>query len=68
LVWRRASFVATHAASCESGGVLWWPPGKITGRYLTPWLAALDEDTIADLPNSRGLAVQTDLHLDVVAS
>jgi sulfide:quinone oxidoreductase len=47
---------------------LWWPPGKINGRYLTPWLAALDEDTIADhLPHSGGLAVQTDLHREVVA-
>jgi hypothetical protein len=48
---------------------LWWPPGKINGRYLTPWLAALDEETVADhLPDSGGLAVQTDLHREVVAS
>jgi sulfide:quinone oxidoreductase len=48
---------------------LWWPPGKINGRYLTPWLAALDEETVADhLPRSGGLPVQTDLHRDVVAS
>jgi hypothetical protein len=48
---------------------LWWPTGEINGRYLTPWLAALEEDTIADhLPHSGGLAVQTDLHRDVVAS
>jgi sulfide:quinone oxidoreductase len=48
---------------------LWWPPGKINGRYLTPWLAALDEETVADhLPHSGGLAVQTDLHRDFVAS
>jgi sulfide:quinone oxidoreductase len=48
---------------------LWWPPGKINGRYLTPWLAALDEETVAaHLPHSGGLAVQTDLHRDFVAS
>ena len=48
---------------------LWWPPGKINGRYLTPWLAALDEDTIADhLPQSGGLAVQADLHREIIAS
>ena len=48
---------------------LWWPPGKINGRYLAPWLAALDEDTIADhLPRSGGLPVQTDLHRAVTAS
>jgi sulfide:quinone oxidoreductase len=48
---------------------LWWPPSKINGRYLTPWLAALDEDTISDqLPHSGGLAVQTDLHRSFIAS
>ena len=48
---------------------LWWPPGKINGRYLAPWLAARDEETIADhLPQSGGLAVQTDLHRDIIAS
>ena len=47
---------------------LWWPPGKINGRYLAPWLAARDEETIADhLPQSGGLAVQTDLHRDIIA-
>ena len=48
---------------------LWWPPGKINGRYLAPWLAALDEETIADhLPQSGGLAVQADLHREIIAS
>ena len=48
---------------------LWWPPGKINGRYLAPWLAARDEETITDhLPQSGGLAVQTDLHRDIIAS
>jgi sulfide:quinone oxidoreductase len=48
---------------------LWWPPGKINGRYLTPWLAAVDEETIADhLPHSGGLAVQTDLHHEFLAT
>jgi VIT family protein len=31
----------------ELAGVLWWPPGKIKSRYLTPWLAALEEETVA---------------------
>jgi sulfide:quinone oxidoreductase len=48
---------------------LWWPPGKVNGRYLTPWLAALDDEAVADhLPQSGGLAVQTDLHRDIVVS
>jgi sulfide:quinone oxidoreductase len=48
---------------------LWWPPSKVNGRYLAPWLATRDEEAIAErLPQSGGLAVQTDLHRDVVAS
>jgi sulfide:quinone oxidoreductase len=47
---------------------LWWPPGKVAGRWLAPWLAARDEEAIADhLPHAGGLAVQTDLHRDIVA-
>jgi hypothetical protein len=48
---------------------LWWPPSKVNGRYLAPWLAARDEEAVADhLPQSGGLAVQTDLHRDIVAN
>jgi hypothetical protein len=68
LVWRRASFVATHAASCANSRASCGGRPKTNGRYLTPWLAALDEETVADLPHSGGLAVQTDLHRDGVAS
>jgi sulfide:quinone oxidoreductase len=28
------------APGSASSGALWWPPGKIAGRYLTPFLAA----------------------------
>ena len=46
---------------------LWWPPGKVAGRWLAPWLAARDDEAVADhLPHAGGLAVQTDLHRDVV--
>ncbi|MGD0452145.1 MAG: FAD-dependent oxidoreductase [Solirubrobacteraceae bacterium] len=35
---------------------LWWPPGKIAGRYLAPYLAGHNpltrEETLADLPPS----------------
>jgi sulfide:quinone oxidoreductase len=50
---------ATHA--------LWWPPGKIAGRWLAPWLAARDDEAVAgNLPRAGGLPVQADLHRDVV--
>jgi sulfide:quinone oxidoreductase len=48
---------------------LWWPPTKVNGRYLSPWLAARDEEAVADhLPQSGGLPVQTDLHRHIIAS
>jgi sulfide:quinone oxidoreductase len=48
---------------------LWWPPGKVNGRYLAPWLAARDDEAVAgQLPRAGGLAVQTDLHRDIIAS
>jgi sulfide:quinone oxidoreductase len=48
---------------------LWWPPGKVAGRYLAPWLAAHDDETIADhLPRSGGVPVQADLHREFAAS
>jgi sulfide:quinone oxidoreductase len=46
---------------------LWWPPGKVAGRWLAPWLAARDDEAVAgNLPHAGGLPVQTDLHRDVV--
>lgn len=45
---------------------LWWPPGKIAGRYLAPWLAARDDDAlIGQLSEAGGLAVQMDLQREV---
>ena len=42
---------------------------RSTAATSTPWLAALDEETVADhLPQSGGLAVQADLHRDIIAS
>jgi sulfide:quinone oxidoreductase len=48
---------------------LWWPPSKVNGRYIAPWLAARDEEAVADhLPQSGGVPVQADLHRDYIAS
>jgi sulfide:quinone oxidoreductase len=48
---------------------LWWPPGKVAGRWLAPWLAARDDEAVAHhLPQAGGLAVQTDLHRDVLTN
>ena len=29
--------------SMSSGHTLWWPPGKVAGPYLAPYLAAREE-------------------------
>ena len=29
---------------------LWWPPGKIAGRHLTPYLAAPDDPALSRSP------------------
>ena len=48
---------------------LWWPPSKINGRYLAPWLATRDDEAVAaHLPQSGGMSVQTDLRRDVAIS
>jgi sulfide:quinone oxidoreductase len=50
---------ATGTASTDA---LWWPPGKIAGRYLTPFLATraasvapLQDPAPADAPPAQGL-------------
>jgi sulfide:quinone oxidoreductase len=46
--------VADHA--------LWWPPGKVAGRRLAPYLAERDEASqLGEEPAPAGVAVQIDL-------
>jgi hypothetical protein len=45
---------------------LFWPPTKIVGRYLSPYLAELDRaEAIGEVPQPSGQPV--DLDLDVPA-
>ena len=37
---------------------LWWPPTKIAGRYLAPYLAALDEAEFRDADRPAGQLVE----------
>jgi sulfide:quinone oxidoreductase len=53
--------VADHA--------LWWPPGKVAGRRLAPYLAGRDGTAGSPTePGGAGVAVQVDLTRDLVAS
>src|SRR3954447_1358869 len=48
---------------------LFWPPTKIAGRYLAPYLAARDEaEALGRTPEPPGQAVQLDLERDVPAA
>jgi sulfide:quinone oxidoreductase len=47
--------VATHA--------LWWPPTKIVGRYLAPFLFGQDELEVIERIRDRALPVEADLGL-----
>ncbi|MGH2892522.1 MAG: FAD-dependent oxidoreductase [Solirubrobacteraceae bacterium] len=45
---------------------LWWPPTKIAGRYLSPYLAALDgADPVDEAERPDGQPVELDLERDV---
>jgi sulfide:quinone oxidoreductase len=53
--------VADHA--------LWWPPGKVAGRRLAPYLAERDGTVAAPpAPHEPGLAVQVDLTRGLAAA
>jgi sulfide:quinone oxidoreductase len=48
---------------------LWWPPTKIAGRYLSPYLAALQgTDTVDESPRPDGHAVELDLERELPAA
>jgi len=45
---------------------LWWPPTKIAGRYLSPYLAArLGTDGVDEAPRPDGQPVELDLEREV---
>jgi sulfide:quinone oxidoreductase len=45
---------------------LWWPPTKIAGRYLSPYLAGLHgTDAVADAPRPDGQPVELDLEREL---
>ena len=50
----------TSEASLE---YLWWPPAKIVGRYLAPFLAGFtDTDVVTDLGSESGVPVEVELN------
>jgi sulfide:quinone oxidoreductase len=37
---------------------LWWPPAKVSGRYIAPWLARWDKTLRVDKPAQASLEVE----------
>jgi sulfide:quinone oxidoreductase len=51
-----------NAASVASPQPLWWPPAKIVGRHLAPFLASLAGDVTLDAPpDEEAIAVEVEL-------
>lgn len=46
-----------HGTSSAAGQALWWPPGKIAGRYLAPYLATARPAPLAAQPLEDRVAV-----------
>lgn len=63
--WLRAAVAggAGEAASIVSEHALWWPPSKIAGRYLAPYLATLDDALETGAPAAGGGDVPVDVDL-----
>ena len=56
------SELSAHGESWVSGEALWWPPTKIVGRYLSPFLAGLSGTPVpAEPPAEAGVAVELQL-------
>lgn len=47
--------------SATSQQALWWPPSKIAGRYLGPYLAGRDHDAAAPRQEAGSIPVEVDL-------
>ncbi|MBD0290620.1 MAG: FAD-dependent oxidoreductase [Thermoleophilia bacterium] len=62
----RAELGGGHGdTSLAASDALWWPPGKLVGRYLAPFLAERQNvPTLVPDPPPGALSVETDLSAD----
>lgn len=59
----RHDLTGGHGEGNASLDSLWWPPGKVSGRYLTPWLTGTDGSSKLD-PPTRSIDVEVALEAD----
>jgi sulfide:quinone oxidoreductase len=60
-VFARAELDHPGAQALIGSEPLWWPPGKIVGRYLAPFLAAHAGAILEPPTRSAGVPVEADL-------
>jgi sulfide:quinone oxidoreductase len=68
-VWMRYESAGGGGDGLVSERPLWWPPGKVAGRHLGPYLAARDaggQAAVGFLPEAGGLPVQVDLERQIL--
>jgi len=56
--WIRRDIGGTDEEGETERHALWWPPTKVAGRYLAPYLAALDEAEFRDADRPAGQLVE----------
>src|SRR5262249_12144843 len=59
-IFARAELTAAGNPFATGGEALWWPPGKIVGRYLAPFLAERAGAILGPAPH-ESLSVTVDL-------
>jgi sulfide:quinone oxidoreductase len=60
-LWLRRDLGNVHDLGTAARHALWWPPDKIAGRWLAPYLAARDDaDAGVPHPPARGRPVEAD--------
>jgi sulfide:quinone oxidoreductase len=62
-LWVRRDLTAPADQATSADHALWWPPGKIAGRWLSPYLAARD-DTAAGITHAPAHGRRLEIPLD----
>ena len=67
--WMRREVAGGGGEGSVSRRALWWPPTKIAGRYLSPYLAARDDTpALEGVASPPGEAVELDLTRELPAA
>jgi sulfide:quinone oxidoreductase len=66
-LYARAELTGTGSPFLSSSEPLWWPPGKIVGRYLAPFLAERTGTILGPAPH-QSLSVVADLSAQALSA